>query len=46
MALAAFDAVLRRWSGGEGAEDPGTLIERAFEVLAPSLDSVTAQRTP
>ncbi|MFF0475343.1 TetR family transcriptional regulator [Streptomyces sp. NPDC004284] len=42
MALAAFDAVLHRWSGGEGAEDPGALIGEAFTVLAPALDSVTA----
>ncbi|WP_432128593.1 TetR family transcriptional regulator [Streptomyces sp. bgisy082] len=46
MVLAAFDAVLRRWSEGEGAEDPGALIERAFEVLAPSLDSVTERTAP
>ncbi|CCA57068.1 TetR family transcriptional regulator [Streptomyces venezuelae] len=44
MALAAFDAVLRRWSEGEGAadgaEDPDALIGEAFAVLAPALDSV------
>lgn len=42
MALAAFDAVLHRWSEGEGAEDPGALIEEAFATLAPALDSVSA----
>ncbi|RSS44466.1 TetR family transcriptional regulator [Streptomyces sp. WAC08241] len=42
MALTAFDAVLRRWTEGGGAEDPDALIERAFAVLAPSLDSATA----
>ncbi|WP_442809601.1 TetR family transcriptional regulator [Streptomyces sp. SR27] len=41
MALAAFDAVLHRWSDGEEAEsteDPGALIAEAFAVLAPALD--------
>ncbi|HEY3501169.1 MAG TPA: TetR family transcriptional regulator [Actinocatenispora sp.] len=37
-ALAAFDAVLRRWVGSDGAEDPGPLTERAFAVVAPALD--------
>ncbi|MER5967841.1 TetR family transcriptional regulator [Streptomyces sp. NPDC002057] len=44
MALAAFDTVLHRWSDGDGGrstEDPGALIEEAFAVLAPALDSVT-----
>ncbi|MFE2012422.1 TetR family transcriptional regulator [Streptomyces sp. NPDC059491] len=41
MALAAFDAVLRRWSAGEGpqvGEAPEALIGEAFAVLAPALD--------
>ncbi|KQX49635.1 MULTISPECIES: TetR family transcriptional regulator [unclassified Streptomyces] len=47
MALAAFDAVLHRWSDGEhtgltesaaSTEDPGALIAEAFAVLAPALD--------
>ncbi|WP_053639916.1 MULTISPECIES: TetR family transcriptional regulator [unclassified Streptomyces] len=42
MALTAFDAVLRRWSEGGGAEEPGALVGRAFAVLAPSLDSTGA----
>ncbi|MFF6870418.1 TetR family transcriptional regulator [Streptomyces sp. NPDC012450] len=41
MALTAFDAVLRRWSEGGGAEEPDALIGEAFAVLAPSLDSTT-----
>ncbi|GAA0467129.1 TetR family transcriptional regulator [Streptomyces stramineus] len=44
MALTAFDAVLQRWSDSEGAEDSAELIERAFAVIAPGLDSVE-QRT-
>ncbi|MFJ3789617.1 TetR family transcriptional regulator [Kitasatospora sp. NPDC090091] len=40
MALSAFDAVLRRWSGSDGAEDPAALLEQAFAVLAPALDAV------
>ncbi|MFD0275034.1 TetR family transcriptional regulator [Kitasatospora sp. NPDC127111] len=40
MALSAFDAVLRRWSDSDGAEDPGALLEQAFAVLAPALDAV------
>ncbi|MFF4835909.1 TetR family transcriptional regulator [Streptomyces sp. NPDC001315] len=40
MALTAFDAVLERWSGSDGAEDPADLTDRAFAVLAPALDSV------
>ncbi|MFJ8850826.1 TetR family transcriptional regulator [Streptomyces sp. NPDC102437] len=39
MALAAFDAVLRRWSDSDGAEDPATLLDRAFAVIAPALDA-------
>ncbi|MFF9849085.1 TetR family transcriptional regulator [Streptomyces litmocidini] len=41
MALTAFDAVLRRWSAGEGAEvaeDPVALLGEAFAVLTPALD--------
>ncbi|WP_406211355.1 TetR family transcriptional regulator [Kitasatospora sp. NBC_01560] len=44
MALTAFDAVLRRWSGSDGAEDPAVLLDRAFAVLAPALDTVQAAR--
>jgi AcrR family transcriptional regulator len=43
MALAAFDAVLHRWSEGgdsEAAEDPAALTGEAFAVLAPSLDAI------
>ncbi|MBP0452957.1 TetR family transcriptional regulator [Kitasatospora sp. RG8] len=40
MALAAFDAVLKRWSASDGAEDPAALLDRAFAVLAPALDAV------
>ncbi|MFE4795700.1 TetR family transcriptional regulator [Streptomyces sp. NPDC056708] len=40
MALAAFDAVLQRWSGSDGAEDPAELTDRAFAVIAPALDAV------
>ncbi|GGY01267.1 acyl-CoA-like ligand-binding transcription factor [Streptomyces hiroshimensis] len=40
MALNAFDAVLHRWSGSDGAEDPAELIDRAFAVIAPALDTV------
>ncbi len=40
MALTAFDAVLHRWSGSDGAEDPHELIDRAFAVIAPALDAV------
>ncbi|MCF3106095.1 TetR family transcriptional regulator [Streptomyces roseoverticillatus] len=39
MALTAFDAVLHRWSGSDGAEDPDELIDRAFAVIAPALDA-------
>ncbi|MBF6053045.1 TetR family transcriptional regulator [Streptomyces eurocidicus] len=39
MALNAFDAVLHRWSGSDGAEDPTGLIDRAFTVIAPALDA-------
>ncbi|MFC8461141.1 hypothetical protein ACFUJ0_30645 [Streptomyces sp. NPDC057242] len=46
MAPAAFDAVPRRWSEGEGAEGPDALIERTSEVLAPSPDSVTPWTAP
>ncbi|MFG2126772.1 TetR family transcriptional regulator [Streptomyces sp. NPDC048751] len=40
MALTAFDTVLHRWSGSEGAEDPVALTDRAFTVIAPALDEV------
>ena len=40
LPLTAFDAVLRRWGGSDGAEDPAELIDRAFAVVAPSLDAV------
>ncbi|MFF0726314.1 TetR family transcriptional regulator [Streptomyces sp. NPDC004134] len=39
MALGAFDTVLRRWSGSDGAEDPAELTDRAFATLAPALDA-------
>lgn len=48
-ALAAFDAVLHRWSEGEGpgsSADPGALITEAFALLAPALDSVARRETP
>lgn len=37
-ALAAFDTVLQRWSDSDGSEDPATLTNRAFAVIAPALD--------
>ncbi|MFF8313153.1 TetR family transcriptional regulator [Streptomyces lydicus] len=40
MALTAFDAVLQRWSASDGAEDPAALIDQAFAVIAPALDTV------
>ncbi|MEW2249572.1 TetR family transcriptional regulator [Streptomyces sp. NPDC058733] len=40
MALAAFHTVLQRWSDSDGTEDPATLTDRAFTVVAPSLDAV------
>ncbi|MCC2276906.1 MULTISPECIES: TetR family transcriptional regulator [Streptomyces] len=40
MALTAFDAVLRRWSGSDGADDPAELTDRAFAAIAPALDAV------
>lgn len=39
MALTAFDATLQRWSDADGAEDPVALLDRAFAVIAPALDS-------
>lgn len=39
MALIAFNTVLERWSASEGAEDPDELLDRAFAVIAPALDS-------
>ncbi|MGW3727917.1 TetR family transcriptional regulator [Streptomyces sp. NPDC000851] len=38
MALTAFDTVLQRWSGSDGAEDPTALSDRAFAIIAPALD--------
>ncbi|MGW5866085.1 TetR family transcriptional regulator [Streptomyces sp. NPDC055239] len=40
MALVAFDTVLQRWSDSDGAEDPATLTDQAFAVVAPALDAV------
>jgi AcrR family transcriptional regulator len=40
MALTAFDAVLQRWSGSDGAEDPAELTDRTFAIIAPALDAV------
>lgn len=40
MALTAFDAVLQRWSGSDGTEDPAELTDRAFATIAPALDAV------
>ncbi|GAA0426243.1 TetR family transcriptional regulator [Streptomyces luteireticuli] len=40
MALTAFDVVLQRWSGSDGAQDPAGLTDRAFAVVAPALDAV------
>ncbi|MER7001130.1 TetR family transcriptional regulator [Streptomyces sp. NPDC000410] len=39
IALTAFDTVLRRWSGSDGAEDPIELLDRAFDIIAPALDA-------
>lgn len=39
MALNAFDAVLHRWSGSDGTEDPAGLTDQAFAVVAPALDA-------
>lgn len=44
-AVAAFDTVLRRWSGGDGAEDPAALTDRAFALLAPALDATGTHTT-
>lgn len=46
MALTAFGAVLQRWSGSEGAEDPAELTDRAFKVIAPALDAVERRASP
>ncbi|MFF2412171.1 TetR family transcriptional regulator [Streptomyces sp. NPDC058092] len=46
MALTAFDAVLQRWSGSDGAEDPAELIDRAFAVIAPALDAARTTGEP
>lgn len=45
MALNAFDAVLHRWSGSDGADDPAVLTDEAFKVIAPALDSVPRAAT-
>jgi AcrR family transcriptional regulator len=38
-ALTAFDVVLQRWSGSDGAEDPAALTDQAFAAIAPALDA-------
>ncbi|MEU7838998.1 TetR family transcriptional regulator [Nonomuraea sp. NPDC049129] len=43
MALTAFDAVLRRWSDSDGSEAPTALIDQAFAVIAPALDTVDGE---
>ncbi|MEV7192432.1 TetR family transcriptional regulator [Streptomyces sp. NPDC093510] len=43
IALTAFDAVLQRWSGSDGVEDPAELLDRAFAVIAPALDTAEAR---
>ncbi|WP_327351682.1 acyl-CoA-like ligand-binding transcription factor [Streptomyces sp. NBC_01304] len=45
MALTAFHAVLQRWSGSDGSQDPAELIDQAFKVLTPALDAVPNRRT-
>ncbi|MFI6928433.1 TetR family transcriptional regulator [Nonomuraea spiralis] len=42
-ALTAFDAVLQRWSDSDGVEGPAALIDQAFAVIAPALDTVVPQ---
>ena len=37
MALIALHAVLQRWSDSDGAEDPMTLLDRAFAQIGPAL---------
>ncbi|MER5275201.1 TetR family transcriptional regulator [Streptomyces sp. NPDC002809] len=44
MALNAFDAVLHRWSAGDGKESPAELLDRAFAVIAPALDAASGGR--
>ncbi|WP_338693559.1 TetR family transcriptional regulator [Streptomyces sp. Q6] len=41
-ALTAFHVVLQRWSESDAAQDPVTLLEDAFTVIAPSLTPPTA----
>jgi AcrR family transcriptional regulator len=41
IALAAFQAVLRRWAATSGAEDAQALLAEAFRHLAPALDGLT-----
>ncbi|MBO1334298.1 TetR family transcriptional regulator [Streptomyces sp. VRA16 Mangrove soil] len=36
-ALTAFHVVLRRWSDSDAAQDPVTLLDEAFAVVAPAL---------
>lgn len=38
MALAAFEAAMRRWSVSDGVTDPHDLTDRAFAVISPALD--------
>ncbi|MFC8831484.1 TetR family transcriptional regulator [Streptomyces sp. NPDC057137] len=40
IALTVFGTVLQRWSDSDGAEDPATLTDQAFAVVAPALDAV------
>ncbi|MGW5682873.1 TetR family transcriptional regulator [Nonomuraea sp. NPDC003754] len=44
MALNAFDTVLQRWSDSDGSEDPTVLIDRAFAVIAPALDTAAGDQ--
>ncbi|MFD0412776.1 TetR family transcriptional regulator [Streptomyces sp. NPDC127108] len=39
MALAAFDAVLQRWSASDGTQGPAGLTDEAFAVIATALDA-------
>lgn len=42
MALAALDAVLQRWDASSGVDNPNTLLDDAFTVIAPALDRPTS----
>ncbi|MGW4471843.1 TetR family transcriptional regulator [Nonomuraea sp. NPDC004354] len=44
MALNAFDTVLQRWSDSDGSEDHTLLIDRAFAVIAPALDTAAGDQ--